>query len=96
MADQPWKAQPTQPPAAEPSRIIRPVDTIVIDIDNRRNPATVNMRPSRELPIPFVINIFSNLISQLSAQLAQAMAGAAPPAKPPTEPPAGSNGGLHG
>ena len=78
MSDQPWNTQP--------SKIILPVDTILIEIDNRTNPVRVNMRPSREMPIPLVINIFSNLISQLSAQLAAAMAGGMPTATPPATP----------
>lgn len=81
MSDKPWEPQP-QPL----SSIIAPVDKIIIEIDNRTNPVRVNMLPSRQLPIPFVINIFSNLISQLSAQLAAAMAGAMPTAIPPTTP----------
>lgn len=93
MTDQPWNRQP-----AAPSRIILPVDTIILEIDNRRQPAVVNMRPSRELPIPFVINVFSNLISQLSAQLGQAMQqgiplAPRPGAEPETEPPKTLNNG---
>lgn len=72
MSDMPWKQQPVAP--LEGSRIIKPVDTITIQIDNRSQPARVDMRTSTVMPIPLVINIFSNLISQLAAQMAQAMA----------------------
>ena len=76
------------------SRIIKPIDTITLTIDNRTQPCKVDMRTSSNMPIPFVINIFSNLISQLSAQMAQAMAaGQVPPGIPGNNPADNPNGG---
>lgn len=74
------------------SRIIKPIDTITLTIDNRTQPCKVDMKTSSDMPIPFVINIFSNLISQLSAQMAQAMAAGMPLKAPETIPDAGKGG----
>ena len=84
MSDQPWEKQP--------SKLIMPVDRIVIEIDNRSNPPRINFLPSREMSIPFVINIFGNLIAQLSAQLEMALRGGMPQTNPEAPPKANPNG----
>lgn len=95
MSNKPWEKQPPPPAKAEPGRIISPVDTITLTLDNRVEPPRVDMKLSRDLPIPLVCAIFASLIGnlqgQLSAQLAATAPILAPAGPPPTLPPAGES-----
>ena len=85
MTDKPWEQQPPPVPPG-PSRIITPTDTITITIDNRGAAPQVQMRVSRELPVPLVIGVFAQLVVQLSGQLMQEIMRGIPQTKPDTKP----------
>jgi len=72
------------------SKIITPTDTITIMIDNRVNPAKVQMGLSRDLPAPYVAGVLASLISQLMLDLGRRLS-LMPTLNPSVNPPDNQN-----
>lgn len=64
--------------------IIKLYNKITIEIDNRTNPAQVNMKVEHEMPLPQLMVILHSLQGQLMQQMMTAA-----PSGPPPAPPAG-------
>lgn len=49
--------------------LIMPRDTIEITIDNTRNPPSLEMKCSRDMPAPYVAMLLGQLIASLMSQV---------------------------
>lgn len=65
------------------SNIITPRDTITITIDNTVQPSSIELKLSRDLPIPYVTILLSQMISKLQSDLMEKLSRPLGPAQAP-------------